>query len=80
MYYAYILKSMKDNKFYYGSCEDISARVTRHNNGLVKSTKGRRPFVLHYSEGFESRSDAFRREQFFKTIEGYNFLKNEGII
>ena len=80
MYYAYILKSLKNNRYYYGSCEDIEKRLETHNNGLVKSTKGRRPFILHYKETFANRSDAFKREQFFKTIEGYRFLKEQGII
>ncbi len=80
MYYAYILKSLKDNRYYYGSCEDLEKRLENHNKGLVKSTKGRRPFALHYSETFDSRSGAFKREQFFKTVEGYKFLKEKGII
>jgi len=80
MYYAYILRSLKDGRFYYGSCADVNARLDEHNKGAVKSTKGRRPLVLHYSECFDNRSEAFKREQFFKTIAGYVYLKNKGII
>ena len=80
MYYAYILKSEKDGKYYYGSSNDIEGRLVKHNKGDVKSTKGRRPFCIHYKEKYSSRSDAFNREQFFKTINGYIWLKENNII
>lgn len=28
----------------------------------------------------ESKSEAYKREMFFKSIDGYNFFKSEGII
>ena len=80
MYYAYILKSKKDNKYYYGSTSNLKNRLNIHNSGKVRFTKGHRPWVLHYYEKFPTRSEAFRREQFFKSIDGYNWLKKEGII
>jgi len=66
--------------FYYGSTKDLDKRLSEHNRGKVRYTKGRRPWNLHYFEEFENRSDAFKREQFFKTIEGYNYLKSRNII
>jgi putative endonuclease len=80
MYFAYILKSEKDNRYYYGSTNDLAARLAKHNKGDVKATKNRRPFVMHYSEQFESRSEAYKREHFFKSIDGYNWLKENKII
>ena len=74
-YYTYILKSLKDNGYYYGFTSDIHERLNRHNEGLVKSTKSRRPFVVNYFEEFELKSDALKRENYFKTIDGYNWLK-----
>ena len=79
-YYAYILKSLKTNTYYYGSTADIVIRLKAHNKGKVIYTKGRRPWILHYSEEYLSRSEAAKREYFFKTIDGYNFLKQEKII
>lgn len=79
-YYTYILKSLKTNTFYYGSTGNIVKRLNAHNNGKVRYTKGRRPWILHYSEEYLSRSEAVKREYFFKTIDGYNFLKQEKII
>ncbi len=79
-FYAYILRSNSFQTYYYGSCKDVNERLKEHNAGKVRYTKGRRPWILHYFEQFESRSDAVRREKFFKTIEGYNYLKKNKII
>jgi putative endonuclease len=79
-FFVYVLKSLKDSRHYYGHCENLDIRIRRHNAGHVKSTKSRRPFSLHYSEEFVSKSEAAKREYFFKTIDGYNYLKSRGII
>jgi putative endonuclease len=78
-FFTYILKSEKDGKYYYGSCENIEIRLCEHNEGKVKATKFRRPFFLHYFEEFETRSEAYRRELFFKSIDGYKWLKEQKI-
>ena len=54
-YYVYILKSLKDNKFYIGSCSDIESRINFHNAGLQRSTKNRIPFKLILSEKYKSK-------------------------
>ncbi len=79
-YFAYILKSLSHGTHYYGSTENLEKRLKEHNAGRQKYTKGRRPWVLHYSETFETRQEAMQRERYFKTIEGYNYLKSKGII
>ena len=80
MYYTYILKSNKDGKYYYGHTADLNSRITEHNNGKVRATKGRRPLIIHYYETLETKSEAVKRELFFKSIDGYIFLKQERII
>jgi len=80
MYYSYILKSLKDGKYYYGSTNDVERRLIKHNTGQVRSTKGRYPFVIHFTEEHITRGSAFRRELFYKSIDGYNFLKEQKII
>ena len=78
-FYVYILKSLKDSGYYYGYTSDIIMRLNFHNTGKVRSTKGRRPLELHYFEEFENKSDALKREIFFKSIAGYWWLKNNDI-
>jgi putative endonuclease len=79
-FHVYILQSLKDGKYYYGFTEDLDTRLSFHNDGLVRSTKSRRPLVLHYSESFATKREALKREKYFKSISGYNWLKARGVI
>ena len=80
MFYSYVLKSLEDYKYYYWHTTDLNLRLKEHNDGKVKSTKGRRPFIVHYYETFETKAEAVKRELFFKTINGYIFLKENKFI
>ena len=80
LFYTYILKSQKDNTYYYGSTNNIEGRIKIHNLGKERYTKGHIPYVLHYFEEYKSRSEAYARERFFKSINGYIWLKNQKII
>jgi putative endonuclease len=79
-YFGYILRSLTFGTYYYGSTSDLKKRLRRHNGGMVKSTKSKKPWILHYYEEFDSKTAALKRERFFKTIDGYNYLKQRGII
>lgn len=78
-FYVYILKSLSHNRRYIGSCKDIQLRLRRHNSGQVRSSKAYRPYEVIYTEEFKTRQEAFKREKFFKTIDGYNFLADKGL-
>ncbi len=80
MFYAYILRSQITKRHYYGSTEDLDKRLSYHNGGKVRSTKGYRPWKIHYFETFHTQGEALKRELFFKSIDGYNFLKEKSII
>lgn len=67
MNYFYILKSLKDGDFYYGSSNDLSRRFLEHTNGNVNSTKFRRPLVLIYYEAYERLEQARFREKQVKS-------------
>jgi putative endonuclease len=73
--FLYILLSYKDNKTYTGSTNDLPGRIEKHNCGLVKSTKYRRPLKLVYKEIFPSLREARVREQYFKSCSGRKKLK-----
>jgi putative endonuclease len=79
-FYCYILKSLSHNTFYYGSTADPEKRLKEHNSGKVRYTKGRRPWIVHHLEKFETRSEAFQREHYYKTIEGRRYLKDNNLI
>jgi len=66
MFYTYILRSSIDKDFYIGFTSNLEERVKKHNDGLVASTKSRKPFELIYFEGYKSEKDARHREQNLK--------------
>ncbi len=80
MFYACILRSHKDGIYYSGSCNDLKSRIKEHNAGKVRFTNGHRPWDIHFYEEYTSRSEAYKRERYFKTISCYNWLKENGII
>ncbi|OGM75978.1 hypothetical protein A2210_01430 [Candidatus Woesebacteria bacterium RIFOXYA1_FULL_40_18] len=58
MFYVYLLKSLRDGRYYIGQTQDVVHRLKCHNSGLVLSTRSRRPFVLVGVEKFWTRNDA----------------------
>ncbi|MCX6829610.1 MAG: GIY-YIG nuclease family protein [candidate division Zixibacteria bacterium] len=66
-FYAYILRSRKTDRFYIGSTSDLIDRLQRHNGGRSLYTRSGIPWELAYSEEFESRSEAVRREKQLKS-------------
>ena len=80
LYNTYIIRSLKDNGYYFGHCSDLKARIERHNAGKVISTRKRIPFTLHYYETFPTKSLAYKREVFFKTFVGRMWLIQNNII
>lgn len=74
-YCVYLLLSLKDNQFYIGYTTNLKQRLTSHFHGESSSTKSRRPFKLIFCEYFLLKTDALRREQYFKTSSGKKALK-----
>jgi putative endonuclease len=74
MYYTYVLQSEADGKFYTGHTKDLKLRFEQHCQGLVESTRGRRPLKIIYYEACLKQDDALRRERYFKTYNGKRFL------
>lgn len=75
MYYTYILFSQLDKQLYTGFSPDLKERIKKHNNGLVKATKHRRPLILIYYEAYIKELDARRREIYLKGGKGKSELK-----
>jgi len=67
---TYVLKSLKDNRLYIGSTENLLRRISEHNSGKNQSTKNRRPLILVYHEEFETIKEARIRERLFKKSHG----------
>ncbi len=67
-YYIYILRNLKDSKFYIGSSHDVDARLRFHNAGLQRSTRYRIPFEIVYTEKYDSKEAALIREKQIKSL------------
>ncbi|MFA6042433.1 MAG: GIY-YIG nuclease family protein [Patescibacteria group bacterium] len=78
MFYVYLLRSKKDQSYYIGQTEDVDARLQRHNNGYVSSTRRRVPWVLVGFETYPTRSAARWREFELKnsSVKRREFIKN----
>lgn len=76
MFYSYILKSSKNNKFYTGYTNDLKRRFQEHTNRESTYTKGRGPYSLIYYEACINEYDAKAREIYLKSGRGKLFLKS----
>ena len=65
-YFVYLLKSLKDKKYYIGQTNDIKNRLEQHNDGKVISTKSRRPLVLIGYEEHKNQNEARWAEYQYK--------------
>lgn len=77
MFYVYAIKSVTRNWIYVGLTNNLERRITEHNNGENRSTKAYKPFVLIFSEQYETRRKAREREKYLKSGIGKEFLKRQ---
>jgi len=74
-YFVYFAQSLKDNKFYIGVTDNVERRLAEHNNGLARSTRGRRPFIVARTEEYSDIQLAYRRERFLKSKKSAKIIK-----
>ncbi len=71
-YYIYIARC-SDNSLYTGYTNDLISRQATHNEGKgARYTRGRLPIRIVYSEEFETKSDAMKREYQIKNLSKEN--------
>lgn len=75
MYYIYVIQSQKDSNLYIGCTHNIEERLKYHNDGKVRSTKNRRPFILLYHEQYNDKYLAYNKERYYKTAKGKKEIK-----
>lgn len=74
-YYVYRLYNPLKNFIYTGYSEDLKQRVLSHNAGENKSTKAFLPLELIHYQAYRNKTDAKRREMYFKTTKGKTTLR-----
>ncbi len=70
MFYVYVLLSEQTGRTYVGSTDDVDRRFHQHNAGYSLSTRHGRPWRLLHVESFKTRSEAVRKERYYKTGKG----------
>ena len=75
MFYTYVLKSKKNDRFYTGYTNDLRKRFNEHNEKKSKYTKYRGPYELIYYEACLNQDDAKRREKYLKTSTGRRMFR-----
>ena len=77
-FYVYILKC-NDGSYYTGHTNNIEARISQHQQGLIKGcyTVTRLPVTVVFVQPFPSRNEAFNAE---RKIKGWTKQKKEALI
>ncbi len=76
MYSIYILFSLKTNKYYVGSTNDLQGRLKHHNTGSTPSTKSGAPnWEIRYTETVPNRVAALKREREIKKKKSRNYIE-----
>lgn len=76
MFTVYVLYSKQFDKIYIGFTSDLDARITAHNHPANKGwTKKYMPWVIVYTEEFEEKTDAIKREKELKSSRGRDFIR-----
>jgi putative endonuclease len=75
MFVVYVIKSLSHNFTYVGFTANLEKRLHQHNHKLGRATKPYAPFELLYSEPFNDRISARKREKYLKSTAGKNYLK-----
>ena len=74
-YHLYILQSEASGRYYVGQTGRLEARLAEHNSNCSKALKNRGPWKLIYSEAYESRAEAVRRERQIKSWKDRSMIE-----
>ncbi len=63
------------SKTYVGYTLDVQKRLKEHNSGSNKYTSQFKPWELFYTETFDNKQQACKREKYLKSHAGRKFIK-----
>ncbi len=76
MFYTYVIYSELADKYYIGHTHDLGLRLIRHNEGWTHSTKFGIPWKLVYSETYQTKSEAMKREYEIKRMKSSKYIED----
>ncbi len=74
-YFVYILFSESIDKYYIGYTLDVNARLIKHNFGGTKSTCKGKPWRIVYTEEYNTKTDAIKREIQIKKKKSRKYIE-----
>lgn len=74
MFYVYILKNYKTNKYYTGFSENLKKRIESHKDKTVNTTKGGQYDLVFYC-AFKDKKKALDFEKYLKQGSGFALAK-----
>ena len=77
MFAVYILESLKNGKWYYGSTGRLTERITDHNTNHHHYTGGKGPWKLIFRRDFDDLSTALAFEKELKKLRNKRFIKEK---
>lgn len=83
MAYVYILKSLKNGRYYIGCTANIQQRFLTHKSGGVKATRNILPLEIVFQQEFSDLSIARKVESKLKKLKRKDYIDKiitEGII
>jgi putative endonuclease len=79
-YYVYILKSLRNGRFYVGQTKDLLSRVMEHNIGKSGYTRFGVPWKLIWTKELDTRTEAMGLEKSVKARGIKRYLSDIGIL
>ena len=73
-FFVYVLRSVCNKHRYVGMTNNIDRRLNEHNSGKTRSIKAYRPWKMIYFEKYSTEAEAHKRELYFKSGVGREFL------
>ncbi len=75
MWFVYILYSVKIDRYYVGVTDNLEWRLERHNAGWGRYTKRGIPWEIVYTERFNNKSEALKRERAIKLRKSRTYIE-----
>ena len=75
-YWVYVLE-LADGRRYVGHTNNLDRRLQEHHSGRSPFTRKHQITGLIYSERYDSRSEAMKRERFLKSGQGREWLNQK---
>jgi len=75
MFTVYVLHSSSFNKIYIGYTSDLANRLLSHNElGTTGYTLKYRPWIIVFTEDYETKTQALKREKQLKGAKGREYI------